>query len=146
MALEQFKRECGIPSTNSTKTYDISTIRLYFYSWPFIFEIHRLLLFYQIAFRKEVLLSSQPRFNEVHIKYSGAIPQCSKGNLSNFKIGCDRAVSVPGAFKLDHLQPLERILIKKIFNLLTFILGRPILIAPMANNWRREFIQLQNWM
>ena len=33
-----------------------------------------------------------------------------KGNSSNFKLRWDRGVSVPGAFKLDHLQPFKPIL------------------------------------
>ena len=34
-----------------------------------------------------------------------------KGNSSNFPYGPDRWVSVPGAFKLEHLQPVEPILL-----------------------------------
>ena len=33
-----------------------------------------------------------------------------KGNSPNSRNGCDRGVSVPGAFKLDHLQPFKPIL------------------------------------
>ena len=42
----------------------------------------------------------------------------------------DTGVWVPGAFKLDHLQPLKQILFPKFFNLYIFILGSPILITP----------------
>ena len=37
-------------------------------------------------------------------------PITGKGKSSNLKIGWDRGVSVPGAFKLDHLQPFQPIL------------------------------------
>ena len=69
-----------------------------------------------------------------------------KGHSSNFKIGWDRGDQVPGAFKLDHLQPLEPILSQKIFNFSTFILGGQFLLPQRANNGKREFIQLQNLM
>ena len=59
---------------------------------------------------------------------------------------CDKGVSVSGAFKLDHLQPLEPILYQKIFNFFTFILGGQFLLPQRANNGKGEFIQLQNWM
>ena len=57
-------------------------------------------------------------------------PIMGKGNSSNFKTEWDRRFSVPGAFKLDHLQPIEPILFQKIFNFLHFHTGRPILITP----------------
>ena len=37
---------------------------------------------------------------------------------------------MPGAFKLDHLQPVEPILSGKFSNFFIFILGSPILITP----------------
>ena len=46
-----------------------------------------------------------------------------KGNSSNSKIGWYRGVSVPGAFKLDHLQPVKPILFLKFSKFCTFILG-----------------------
>ena len=39
-------------------------------------------------------------------------------------------VWVPGAFKVDHLQPFKLILFPKFYNFSTFILERPILITP----------------
>ena len=39
-----------------------------------------------------------------------------KGNSPNSKNGWYRGVSVPGAFKLDHLQPVEPILYLKFSN------------------------------
>ena len=69
-----------------------------------------------------------------------------KGDSSNFKIEWDKGFSVPGAFKLDHLQPIEPILFQKIFNFFTFILGGQFLLPQRANNRRWGFIQLPNWM
>ena len=37
---------------------------------------------------------------------------------------------MPGAFKLDYLQPVKPILFPKFYNFFTFILGMPILITP----------------
>merc|ERR1711950_38109 len=45
-----------------------------------------------------------------------------KGNSSNSRNGQDRGVSVPGAFKLDHLHSVEPILFSKFYNFFTFIL------------------------
>ena len=45
-----------------------------------------------------------------------------KGNSSNSRNGLDRGVSVPGAFKLDHLHPVKPILFSKFYNFFTFIL------------------------
>ena len=53
---------------------------------------------------------------------------------------------MPGACKLDHLQPIEPILFQNIFNFFAFILGGQFLLPQRANNGKREFIQLQNWM
>ena len=53
---------------------------------------------------------------------------------------------MPGSFKLDHLQPVQLILFKKIFTFFTFILGSQFLLPQRANNGKREFSQLQNWV
>ena len=53
-----------------------------------------------------------------------------KGNSPNFKTGWDRGVWVPGAFKLDHLQPFAPLTFSNYSIFFTFILGRPILITP----------------
>ena len=53
-----------------------------------------------------------------------------KGDSPNSKKGWYRGVSVPGAFKLDHLQPVKPILFPKFFQLFHFHAGRPILITP----------------
>ena len=45
-----------------------------------------------------------------------------KGKSPNFRIGLDRGVSVPGAFKVDHLHPVKPILFSKFYNFFTFIL------------------------
>ena len=49
-------------------------------------------------------------------------PILRKGNSSNFQYEWEWRVSVPGAFKLDHLQPVKPILFSKFNNFLTFIL------------------------
>ena len=53
---------------------------------------------------------------------------------------------MPWAFKLDHLQPIDPLLFRDVFNLFIFILGSPILLPQKANYQKREFSQLQNWM
>ena len=73
-------------------------------------------------------------------------PIMGKGNSSNPKSGWDRGFSVPGTFKLDHLHPSKPLLLQKISNFFTFILGGQFLLPQRANNGRGEFIQLQNWM
>ena len=45
-----------------------------------------------------------------------------KGNSPNSRKGLDRGVSVPGAFKLDHLHPVKQILFSKFYNFFTFVL------------------------
>ena len=41
---------------------------------------------------------------------------------------------MPGAFKLDPFQPIEPILLEKIFNFFIFILGGQFLLPQRANN------------
>ena len=50
----------------------------------------------------------------------------------------DTGVVVPGAFKLDHLQPVKQILFQKFSNFLIFILGSPIPYYPRAKNEKRD--------
>ena len=69
-----------------------------------------------------------------------------KGDSSNVKIERDKGFSVPGAFKSDHLQPIKLILLQKIFNFFTFILGGQFLLPQRANMQKREFSKLKNWM
>ena len=73
-------------------------------------------------------------------------PIMRKGNSHNFQYGSDRGVSVPGAFKLDHLHPLEPILFPKIFTFFPFILGSPFLLPQRANYEKGEFSQLPIWI
>ena len=40
---------------------------------------------------------------------------------------------MPGAFKLDHLQPFKPILFRKFSSFFTFILGSPFLLPQRAN-------------
>ena len=58
------------------------------------------------------------------------------------KVEWDRGFSVPGAFKLDYLQPFEPILSQKISNFSTFILGGQFLLPQRANNGKWDFTQL----
>ena len=58
----------------------------------------------------------------------------------------DKGISVPGSFKLDHLQPVKQILLPKFYNFFTFILGGQFLLPQSANNGKREFFQLQKWI
>ena len=53
------------------------------------------------------------------------------------KNGWDTGVCIPGAFKLDHLQPVQFILPKKFSNFMIFILGLPFLITPERGNWEK---------
>ena len=57
-------------------------------------------------------------------------PIMGKGNSSNPKSEWDRGFSVPGAFKLDHLQPLKAPFVLKIFHHFHFHTESPILITP----------------
>ena len=56
-----------------------------------------------------------------------------KGKTENGKMEfsqpkCERGISVPGAFQLDHLQPVEPILFCKFSNFCTFILEGQFLL------------------
>ena len=73
-------------------------------------------------------------------------PIMRKGNSPNSRYGWNSGVSVPGAFKLDHLQPVKPFLFPKFSNFCTFILGGQFLLPQRANNEKREFSQLQKWM
>ena len=68
-----------------------------------------------------------------------------KGNSHNSINGLDRGVSVPGAFKVDHLHPVKPILFSKFYNFFTFILEANSYYPRRANNEKREFSQLQTW-
>ena len=71
---------------------------------------------------------------------------CIKWNPPNSEIGWHREVSVPGAFKLDHLHPIKPLLFWKFSKIFTFILGGQFLLPQRANYQKREFFQPQNWM
>ena len=53
------------------------------------------------------------------------------------KNGWDTGVSVHGAFKLDHLKPVELILSPKFSSILIFILGSPIPYYPREWKWEK---------
>ena len=124
-------------STNSNTGWDRG------YSMPWAFKLDHLQPFAHFIFWKfcnffTFILGDQ--FLLPHGLIMG------KDNSPNFKIEWDRGFSVPGAFKLDLLQPFEQILSQKIFNFFIFILGGQFLLPQRANMKKREFIQLQNWM
>ena len=52
------------------------------------------------------------------------------GKRDSHKSEWDTGVSVPGAFKLDHLQPVQLILLPNFPTFLSFILGGPISYYP----------------
>ena len=80
------------------------------------------------------------------LSYYPRRPIARKGNSLNSKIGWDRGDLVPGAFKLDHWQSGKPLLFWRFFNFSTFILGSPILLPQRANDGKRPFTQLQNWI
>ena len=89
-----------------------------------------------------------PKFCNSPILHTGGsnslLPQRGEGRkwekgITNNK--CDTGVSVLGAFKLDHFQPVELILFFKNSTFLPFILGSPIPYYPRerkAENEKRE--------
>ena len=63
------------------------------------------------------------------------------GKRESSKSEWDTGVSVPGALKLDHLQPVEQILFQNFSTFLIFILGLPFLITPERGSswgWKLE--------
>ena len=70
-----------------------------------------------------------PRFSNFFTFILGAISYyprgliMRKGNSPNSQYAWCRGVSAPGAFKLDHLQPVKPILFPRFSNFFTFILG-----------------------
>ena len=69
-----------------------------------------------------------------------------KREKCNSRTEWDRGGWVPGAFKLDHLQPFQSILFWQFSICITFILGGQFFLPQRANSERREFFQLQKWM
>ena len=51
----------------------------------------------------------------------------------------DKGISVPGALKLDHLQPFKLILSQTFPTFSSFILGGQFLLPQRANTEEREF-------
>ena len=58
----------------------------------------------------------------------------------------DRGGSVPGALKLDHLQPFKPILSWTFSNFFTFILGSPFLLPQRLIMGKGKISQLPIWM
>ena len=69
-----------------------------------------------------------------------------KGNSPNSRNWVIRGVSVPGAFKLDHLQPIKPILFPKCYNFFTFMLGGQFLLPQRGEGWKRENGFLTTWV
>ena len=67
------------------------------------------------------------------------------GNSPNFRIEVDRGVSVPGAFKLDHLHPVKPILFSKFFNFFTLILEANSYYPRGLIMRKGIFSQLHKW-
>ena len=65
-----------------------------------------------------------------------------KRESPNFRRDLDSGFPVPGALKLDHLQPIKPLLFPNFYNFFTFILGGQFLLSQRANNEKREFTQL----
>ena len=57
--------------------------------------------------------------------------------------GWDKGVSVPGAFKPDHLQPVEPVLFKRISNFWVLYWGGPIPYYPIGQEMRK--LNSPNW-
>ena len=51
---------------------------------------------------------------------------------------------MPGALKLDHMQPFKPILFWNFSNSFTFMLGSPFLLPQRANNGKREILATSN--
>ena len=69
-----------------------------------------------------------------------------KGNSPNSQYWWDWGVSVPWAFKLDHVQPFKPILFWTISNFLTFILGANSYYPRGLIMGKGKFLQLPIWM
>ena len=76
------------------------------------------------------------------------LPQRSnseKREKSNSRTEWDRGFSVPGAFKLDQMQPFKPILFWQFSICFTFILGGQFLLPQRANSEKGAISQLQKW-
>ena len=74
------------------------------------------------------------------------LQESAKGKSHNSRNGWHRGVLVSGALKLDHMQLIKSLLLPYFCKFSTFILGTHFLLPQRANNGKREFFQLQNWM
>ena len=93
-----------------------------------------------------------PKFFNFWLSYWGAhsyYPRGQKWELGECPLsqyGWDWGVSVPGAFKLDHLQPFKPILFWNFSNFFTFILGSPFLLPQRANYGSWENFPFPIWI
>ena len=76
--------------------------------------------------------------------------KAENGKMEIFQPECESGISVPGAFKLDHLQPVVPILFTKFSNFFTFILGANSYYPRerKAENWKMEIFQpeCESWI
>ena len=86
-----------------------------------------------------------PNFTTLHF-YTGGhflLPQRAnneKGKFSQLSIWMRLRGSVPGAFKLDRMQPVELILCQNFFELSPFVVGGPICYTRRTNQRFRDYI------
>ena len=64
--------------------------------------------------------------------------QAGNGKMEISQPENDTSFSVPGAFKLDHLQPSKPILFPKFYNFFIFMLGGQFLLPQGEEGWKWE--------
>ena len=82
---------------------------------------------------KLIFISSSPSYWESNYLLPERERKAEYEKTDSLKSEWDTGVSVPVAFKLDHLQPVKLNLSKNISNFLIFILGLPFPITPESN-------------
>ena len=90
-----------------------------------------------------------PPFSPLYWEANSYYPRgliMGNGESPNSRIEWEWHFSVPGAFKLDHLQPIKELLFPYFSNFSTFILGGQFLLSQRANIGTWRITQLKNWM
>ena len=83
-----------------------------------------------------------PTFSLLYWEASSYYPregQAENGKMEISQPVWDTVFSVPGAFKLDHLQQIKPILFPKFSNFFTFILGGQLLLPYREEGWKWEY-------
>ena len=70
--------------------------------------------------------------------YYPRVRKAENGKMDFSQPEYGRGVWVPGAFKLDHLQPFKPILFSKFYNFFTFMLGGQFLLPQREDGWKWE--------